>query len=286
MLVPVPPRKEQEAIVSLIQHVEKLIHIENRQLPTLTNLKRAAMRELFAYGLRGESQKETEIGLIATSWSIVSMEEVSYILSTKMSYGELLDRQEAEDDPSTYKVLGIKVADMGRIGAEVAIKEAELERYISIEEAESRCAPPGVIVFPKNGAAIATNKKRIVDHWSAFDPNVMGLLAKDGVLQRYLFHWMQGFDLGSIVKPGPVPHFNKSDLARVYVPLPETIEEQHEVVAVLDAIDRKIDLHRRKRTVLDELFKALLHKLMTGEIRVADLDMSALQSHAKPEAAA
>lgn len=49
-----------------------------------------------------------------------------------------------------------------------------------------------------------------------------------------------------------------------------------EIAEVVDAIDRKIDLHRRKRGVLEELFKSLLHKLMTGEIRVADLDMSAL----------
>ena len=39
-------------------------------------------------------------------------------------------------------------------------------------------------------------------------------------------------------------------------------------------IDRKIDLHRRKRVVLEELFKALLHKLMTGEIGVRELNHS------------
>ena len=44
------------------------------------------------------------------------------------------------------------------------------------------------------------------------------------------------------------------------------IDEQGEIVTILDAIDRKIDLHRRKRAVLDELFKVLLHKLMTGEV--------------------
>ena len=38
--------------------------------------------------------------------------------------------------------------------------------------------------------------------------------------------------------------------------------------------------------VLDDLFKALLHKLMTGEIRVADLDLSALASQPAAEAAA
>ena len=46
-------------------------------------------------------------------------------------------------------------------------------------------------------------------------------------------------------------------------------DEQLEIVAVLDAVDRKIDLHRRKLAVLDELFKTLLHKLITGEIRLA-----------------
>lgn len=68
------------------------------------------------------------------------------------------------------------------------------------------------------------------------------------------------------------------------IPLPPTLEEQREIVAVLDALDGKIDLHKRKRAVLEELFKSLLHKLMTGEIRVADLDLSALEA-AAPEGA-
>jgi type I restriction enzyme S subunit len=56
------------------------------------------------------------------------------------------------------------------------------------------------------------------------------------------------------------------------------IVEQREIADMLDAIDRKIKLHRKKRAVLDELFQALLHKLMTCEIRVADLDLLALAS--------
>ena len=52
-------------------------------------------------------------------------------------------------------------------------------------------------------------------------------------------------------------------------------DEQREIVAILDAIDRKLDLHRRKRAVLEELFKALLHKLMTGEVRVEELGLGA-----------
>jgi type I restriction enzyme S subunit len=67
---------------------------------------------------------------------------------------------------------------------------------------------------------------------------------------------------------------------RTRIPVPSTLEEQRDIVAVLDAIDRKIDLHQRKRGVLADLFKTLLHKLMTGEIEVDHLDLSALDGAA------
>ena len=53
------------------------------------------------------------------------------------------------------------------------------------------------------------------------------------------------------------------------------IDEQRDTVAILDAIDRKIDLHCRKRAVLEELFRTLLHNLMTGQVRVWELDLGA-----------
>jgi type I restriction enzyme S subunit len=40
---------------------------------------------------------------------------------------------------------------------------------------------------------------------------------------------------------------------------------------------RSIQLHKRKRALLEDLFKSLLHNLMTGQIRVSDLTLSALQ---------
>jgi type I restriction enzyme S subunit len=72
-------------------------------------------------------------------------------------------------------------------------------------------------------------------------------------------------------------NINASKLRTVLFPLPG-IEEQHEIAQILEAIDRKIDLHKRKKAVLEELFKSLLHKLMTGEIRVSELDLTAIQT--------
>ena len=57
-------------------------------------------------------------------------------------------------------------------------------------------------------------------------------------------------------------------------PVPKArIEEQQEIVSLLQAIDREIDVHEHKSATLRDLFNTLLHKLMTGEIQVADLDI-------------
>ena len=46
--------------------------------------------------------------------------------------------------------------------------------------------------------------------------------------------------------------------------------------AILDATDRKIDLHHRRQAVLGDLFKVPLYTLMTGEILIDKLDLSEL----------
>jgi type I restriction enzyme S subunit len=261
--------------------LDSIIDVADRatkELSVTQALKSSALRAMFSRGLRGETQKETEIGLVPESWDTRPLEDVADIYSaSRLSYSGLLGREEDDQSDEAVTVLGIKVIDMTRCDAEGILADTELSRKISKAEAEHRCIQPGAVVFPKNGAAVATNKKRRVTSWCVLDPNVMALHAKDGLEQAYLYQWLQSFDLKSIVKPGPVPYFGKGDISGVLVPIPPTVDEQAQIVGVLGAIDRKISLHRRKSAALDELFAALLHKLMSREIQVADLDLSALR---------
>jgi type I restriction enzyme S subunit len=282
--VPHPPVAEQRSIAGALAKVREAIGIHNRAMSTAQELKRAAMRELFTRGLRGEPQKDTEIGLVPESWNVERLDSRSQVVSTRMSYTELEGANNAQ--ANAVRVVGIKVSDMNRIGNETVIAATALEKLLDADVVAYRCAPPGTIVFPKRGAAIATNKKRLTETWSVFDPNVIGVVPSDIINVRFLFHWFQSFDLRTLTEPGPTPQLNKKHLDPLPIPVPPTIEEQKEIAVILDAIDRKIDLHRQKRAVLEELFKALLHKLMTGEIRVADLDLSALEPPHEPQVAA
>ena len=58
-----PLRDEQCNIARVLDCVENSIGLETAAMGNAQELKRAAMRELFKRGLRGEAQKETEIGL-------------------------------------------------------------------------------------------------------------------------------------------------------------------------------------------------------------------------------
>jgi type I restriction enzyme S subunit len=54
--------------------------------------------------------------------------------------------------------------------------------------------------------------------------------------------------------------------------LPPT-DEQDEIVKCLGAVDEKLRSAAQKRGTLDDLFRTLLHQLMTARIRVHELNL-------------
>ena len=50
------------------------------------------------------------------------------------------------------------------------------------------------------------------------------------------------------------------------------IDEQEKIASIMIKIDEKIKLIRQKKNLLEELFNSMLHKLMSDQIRVTNLD--------------
>jgi len=57
------------------------------------------------------------------------------------------------------------------------------------------------------------------------------------------------------------------------VPLPP-LPIQQKIASILSAIDAKIEAEENKKKALEELFKSLLHNLMTAKIRVNKLGIT------------
>ena len=65
---------------------------------------------------------------------------------------------------------------------------------------------------------------------------------------------------------------NKSKLQEFKIPLPP-LPVQQKIAEILSAVDKKIEAEENKKKSLEDLFKTLLNNLMTGKIRVNNLEV-------------
>lgn len=102
--------------------------------------------------------------------------------------------------------------------------------------------PVNSIVFPKRGAAIATNKKRITRIPCLIDNNCMGITVLDvNVLNPdYLFEFMRQFDLTTISNSAGIALINNPDIKGVKIPLPP-LSVQQEIVNEIEGYQKIID---------------------------------------------
>ena len=81
--IPQPPLDEQQAIATALTHVRKAMRTHEQITWVANDLKRASMLELFTRGLRGEAQKETEIGPMPESWETVPVAGIAEVRGGK-----------------------------------------------------------------------------------------------------------------------------------------------------------------------------------------------------------
>lgn len=173
-------------------------------------------------------------------WHHVEMGKVANVVS---GYGFPREYQGLTDEEFPF----FKVGDMNLPGNEKCMTTiANTISGATLKKLKAKAFPQGTIIFPKIGAAIATNKKRVLTQPSVVDNNVMGLIPKPHITSWYLYYWMLQFDLRSVSNIGPVPSMRKTEVERVSIPLPPP-SEQRRVVEILD----QADALRKKRAEAD-----------------------------------
>lgn len=263
---------EQKSIARVLSETESLLQTQSGLLETLKELKRAAMRELFARGLRGEAQKETEIGLVPESWESANLGGTCQVLN-----GHAFESKDyVASGLTNFRVVNIR--DAGNIDLHNDVKF--LPETFAVSHSEYLLSSQDILLVMVG----ATRGKLCMieqEHLPALMNQNMWRIrpSTSRLTARFLYHQLTLLVPRHIAKysQGMRGFLKKEEFRSEQLTLP-AVDEQVEIVAILDAIERKINLHQRKRAVLEELFKSLLHKLMTGEIRVSELDLSALES--------
>ncbi len=191
------------------------------------------------YNLSGERYREG--GLRTSSFPLIAIQEVAEVAS---GFGFPLDQQGKADQDIPF----LKVSDMNLPGNEMQITSwNNTVSRETLRQLGAKSFPKGTVIFPKIGAAIATNKKRILSRDSTYDNNVMGLIPGERIVSEFLFALLQFFDLSIWASDSQPPSMRKSVVEAHKIPLPP-LEVQKEIVAEIDGYQNIID---GARAVLD-----------------------------------
>ena len=269
-LVPLPPLPEQRSIAAVLDTVRRVTEATEKVIGATRELKRSLTQYLFTYGPVPHDQadqvplKETEIGPMPEGWDVVSLGDVA-----RIRYGL---GQPPELDEGGVPMIRATNIKRGRIVREGLIR------------LKKEAIPASRDPFLRTGDIIVVRSGAYTGDVAAVTPEWEGAVAGYDLVvsPEECLHpsFCSQFLLGTSAQRyfrgqrdrSAQPHLNAQQLSGTEVPLPPP-DEQREIADTLSATDATAASNGARRSALGVVFTALLHRLMTGQVRVNDLDL-------------
>jgi len=271
--LPLPPLPEQKKIAHILSTVQRAIETQERIIQTTTELKKTLMHKLFTEGLRNEPQKQTEIGPVPESWEVRELGEFFEI-----KHGFAFDGKFFE--PSGEYIL----MTPGHFNEEGGFRDqGEKTKYYTGEIPED-------YLLAKDDLVVAmTEQKPGLLGSAAFVPEDdrylhnqrLGLIVDldtKRLSKRFLFNVFNTphlrVEVAKTSTGSKVKHTSPTKLRAIKVGIPPTLKEQEEIATALATTERKVAVAKGKKAQLQDLFRTLLHELMTAGIRVREIEIT------------
>lgn len=257
LLLPLPPLEEQRKIAKVLSMVQDAIAQQDRLITITSELKKNLMQKLFTEG---------------THWDVVPLKKTGEVI-----YG-IQASVANKIEPLGTKILTNKNINLnGEFNFE---KQNYFE--ITTERHRKTILKKGDILFNwRSGSKEHVGKTAYFDLDGEYTHSsfILRIRPYPTVNGRYIFHyltWLRESNYFVKLQSYAInAKFNKSAVDALPTLLP-TPEEQDNIAFSLDFLSDRVNQHRAKRNTLNDLFRTLLHQLMTAQIRVDDLNLSAL----------
>jgi len=274
LLIPLPPLSEQRKIAAVLSAVQEAKEKTEAVISATKGLKKTMMSYLFTYGPVPLSEaenvplKETEIGMMPEEWEVVKLGEVFNV-----QQGKQLSGKEVRDGKIKKPFLRTSNLSWGYIN----ISNVD-EMYFTPEEFEKLKLKKGDILVCEGGDIGRTALYRGELKECAYQNHLHRLRPKkDNIDVEFFVFWMdhavnQRQLYTYTANRTTIPNLSSSRLKNFIFLLPP-LPTQQKIASILSAIDQKIEAEGSKKKALEDLFKTLLHNLMTAKIRVNNLEV-------------
>jgi type I restriction enzyme S subunit len=283
--MPSPSVGEQQKIATVLSAVQRAIKRQERLTTLNAEFKKALMHKLFTEGTRGVlPRQETRFGPVPALWSVVPLGECCQV-QTGIAKGRKIDASDAMNVPY-LRVANVQDGhlDLQEVKT-ITIRKDDLFRYL---------LRPGDVVLTEGGDLDKLGRGFIwngqiedcvhQNHIFVVRPN-RALLSSDFIAYQAQSSYGKKYFLSVAHKTTNLACINASKLKAFPVLIP-TKEEQAEITAILQSIDQRQSVAAKTLIALESLFRTLLSQLMSAQIRIHDLDLSAIEKSTQPTGAA
>jgi len=266
--IPLPPLSEQQKIATVLSVIQEAIEHQDKIIDAVRKLKKSLMHKLFTEGLNGEEQKETEIGRVPESWDVVRLRDA--VDFTKKP--RTLNLSEFKKNPFIPMEM-------------IPIEKLYINDYLlksSNELTSGVYCEKGDILLAKITPSFENGKQGIVENipydFAFATTEVYPLKPRNNLLDKlFLFYFLIKSDIreaiaGKMQGTTGRKRVPKEAVENSLIPFPP-LPEQQQIAHILSTVDKKIGIEERRKTTLKELFKTMLHKLMSGEIRLKEVEV-------------
>ena len=265
-----PPEKEQQVIVSFLDErccqIDDIITDMERQVKLLRKYKKALVTETVTKGLNNSVKMKDSciewIGEIPEHWKTANGKVIFEIFGGSISDNDM----SLIPVEKWHKILYFKVDDMN---ATQEGFEMEYDKELIFTPRKNKPLNSPLILVPKRGAAIYTNKVRITNVDCCIDPNIMAIAINENI--RYYAYLIFGRSLADIGDVSTIPQINNKHVNYFKVPIP-TLSEQQAIANFLDGkcaeINNLINEKLRSIDTMRKYKKSLIYEYVTGKKRV------------------
>jgi len=261
----VPESKNiQQKIVYVLDSIQDAIRTQENIIEKTKELNKSMMADLFKYGgpsfRKGRKLKKTEIGEIPENWEVVTIKNIGEVV-TGTTPSTLVKDYWNGDIPFVTPT-------------DITKKYVEnTERYISQKGLQkARLLPKDSILVT---CIASIGKISITPKPCISNQQINAIICKENIDNEYIYYVMNHMSDRLKMWAGQTtsPIVKKSLFEKFILPLPKDKNEQREIAEILQTIDQKIEIEQKKKALYEELFRTMLNKLMTGEIRVDNLKL-------------
>jgi type I restriction enzyme S subunit len=265
----VPPLPEQRKIAYVLSTVQKAIEQQDKLIRHTTELKKALMQKLFTEGIKGEKQKQTEIGLVPESWEVQPFENTGDVV-----YG-IQAAVASNLKPIGHKILTNKNIT---IDGKIVLEKINYFKLTSKRHFDTILQKGDLLFNWRSGSKEHVGKTAIFDLEDAeyvHSSFILRIRVNKNHNAKFLFFYLNYLrEIGYYQKVQTFSinaKFNKSAINAMPIALPKR-NIQDLIANTIEAVDAKIDNQIANYNLKNTLFKTLLHELMTGERRVHEIE--------------